>query len=1063
MKQMIAWAARNSVFANLLMVIMLIIGIVAVFQIRSELLPQFALDKVSISVVWEGASPEEVEEGVCIRIEEGLTAVEGVKKITSIAYEGRCDVMVELHSWIKDSRELMEDIRGEIDRINTLPEDIERPIVTEVKRTNQVVHLSLFGNVSEEIIKRKATEIKDDLLDMSNISKVVLTGLRDWEISIEVSEETLRRHGFTFERLANIIRKNVLELSGGDIRSAERRIRIRTLGKRYTGLEFERLEILTQKDGTILRLGDIAHVVDAFEDSDTTGRFDGKPAALITVYRTEKEDAISIAKAANEYVKKKSRELPEGLQLVDWADTSRLIQDRLDLLLRNGRVGLLLVFISLWIFLNIRLSFWVAMGIPISLLASLGFLSFSGGTLNMLTMFAFIMVLGILVDDAIVVAENIYSHMERGKNRVQAAIDGCYEVVLPVIATVVTSIVAFIPLLMMEGTVGKFMAVLPAAIIAALIASLIESLFILPAHLGHWVRPPKRGGFPSRVRNNIDRAVNWLIHRFYAPILSFCLSARYLVIAVALVVFTVTVGLAVSGHVRFLFFPKLDSDWVEARLLFPQGTPIQQTRLAAKRIEQAAMALDEDFRSKTGEPIVRHVFAMLGEQIEQGERRGRIAGGSHIAQLIVELLPSEARGISAGEITNHWREKTGEIADIISLTFGAGGARPPGGKPIDVQFYGDDIEVLRRATNEFKRELRKYPGLHDIQDNFRPGKLEFQTSLKSQARVLGVNLDDLARQLRASFFGLQVLRLQRGREDVKVKLRYPPEERRSLEDIMNMRVRTSSGAEIPFHEVAEVKMVQGLDEIKRAARRRVVNVTADIDSERANPTEILSDLKTNFFPKLFNRYKGIGFRLEGQAKETKDSFASLLRAFAIAIAVIFAILATLFRSYFQPLIVMSAIPFGIVGAIWGHVVMGFDISILSLMGILALSGVVVNDSLVLLDFANRSLKNGMSVEGALRLAGVARWRAIILTTLTTAAGLGPMLFEKSFQAQFLIPMAISLCFGLLFATVITLVLVPVISLIGNDVGRFWWRIWTGKWLTREEVDVHSPQKGQMGI
>ena len=357
MKQMIAWAARNSVFANLLMAIMLIIGIVAVFQIRSELLPQFALDKVSISVVWEGASPEEVEKGVCIRIEEGLTAVEGVKKINSIAYEGRCDVMVELHSWIKDSRELMEDIRSEIDRINTLPEDIERPIVTEVKRTNQVVHLSLFGNVSEEIIKRKATEIKDDLLDMSNISKVVLTGLRDWEISIEVSEETLRRYGLTFERLANIIRKNVLELSGGDIRSAERRIRIRTLGKRYTGLEFERLEILTQKNGTILRLGDIARVVDAFEDSDTTGRFDGKPAALITVYRTEKEDAISIAKAANEYVKKKRRELPEGLHLVDWADTSRLIQDRLDLLLRNGRVGLLLVFISLWLFLNIRLSF----------------------------------------------------------------------------------------------------------------------------------------------------------------------------------------------------------------------------------------------------------------------------------------------------------------------------------------------------------------------------------------------------------------------------------------------------------------------------------------------------------------------------------------------------------------------------------------------------------------------------------------------------------------------------------------------------------------------------------
>lgn len=370
MKQILTWAARHTVFANLLMAIMLIIGIVAVFQIRSELLPQFALDRVSVNVAWEGASPAEVEEGICIKLEEALTGVEGVKKITSIAYESRCEIVVELHAWVKNSRDLMEDIRSEIDRIKTLPEDIDRPVVAEVKRINQVVHLSLFGNVSEEVLKRKATEIKDDLLDMPNISKVVMRGLRDWEISIEVSEEMLRRYGLTFQRVANIIRKNVLELSGGDIRSADRRIRIRTLGKRYTGLEFERLEILTQKDGAILRLSDIARVVDAFEDSDRTGRFNGKPAALITVYRTDEEDALTISKATVGYVKKKRKELPEGLDLVHWADTSLLIQDRLNLLLRNGRVGLVLVFISMWLFLNIRLSFWVAMGIPVSLLTA---------------------------------------------------------------------------------------------------------------------------------------------------------------------------------------------------------------------------------------------------------------------------------------------------------------------------------------------------------------------------------------------------------------------------------------------------------------------------------------------------------------------------------------------------------------------------------------------------------------------------------------------------------------------------------------------------------------------
>ncbi len=1056
MSGFIAWSARNTVFANLLMSILIVVGVVAVFQIRSELLPQFALDRVSVSVAWEGASPEEVEEGVCIKIEEALTGVEGVKKITSIAYEQRCSVMVELYAWVKNPREAMEDIKSEIDRIRTLPADVESPVVTEVKRVNQVVHVSLYGDVPERLLKRRAIEIKDELIDIPDISRIVTRGLREWEISIEVSEESLRRHGLTFERLADVIRRNVLELSGGDIRSPERRIRIRTLGKRYTGREFERLEILTRENGAVLRLGDVARVVDGFEDSDRTGRFNGKPGALVTVMRTEEEDAVAIAGKVDEYVKKKRAELPEGLHIDSWADVSRLIKDRLSLLLRNGRIGLVLVFLSLWLFLNIRLSFWVAMGIPVALLASLGFLSFSGGSLNMLTMFAFIMVLGIVVDDAIVVAENIYSHMQRGKPPVQAAIDGCLEVLRPVTATVVTSIVAFIPLMMIEGTIGKFMAVLPAAIIAALIASLIESLFVLPAHLGHWVRPPRERTIAARLRGAVDGAVDWLIHVCYARILRFCLGARYLVVALAVATFMVTMGLAIGGHARFLFFPKFDSDFIESRLLFPQGTPIERTRAAARRIEAAALSLNESLRSKTGEPVVRKVFTALGEQVGEGGRS--VGQGSHTAQVIVELLPSEDRGIASEEITARWRAGTGEVADVISLTFGSSRNRPLGGKAIQVQFYGEEVGPIRGAALALRERLRKYPGVYEIQDDFRPGKFEFQTSLKPQARSLGVSLENLARQLRARFFGLEVLRLQRGRDDVKVKLRYPPEERRSLEDVRNARIITASGAEIPFGEAAEVRIVRGLDEIKRVDRRRVVTVTADVDPDRANPTEVMNDLRANFLPGLPERFEGVRFRIEGHAKETKDSTASLFRGFALAAAIIFAVLATLFRSYFQPLIVMSAIPFGIVGAIWGHIIMDYDISILSMMGIVALSGVVVNDSLVLLDFANQRVADGMEVEEALHLAGVSRWRAVILTTLTTAAGLGPMMLERSFQAQFLVPMAISMCFGLLFATVITLVLVPVISLIGNDVGRLCWRVRAGAWLTREEVDAHSPQR-----
>ncbi|MFQ5895753.1 MAG: efflux RND transporter permease subunit, partial [Nitrospinota bacterium] len=801
-----------------------------------------------------------------------------------------------------------------------------------------------------------------------------------------------------------------------------------------------------------------ARVVDGFEDSDKSGRFNGKPAALIVIFKTEDEDALGIAEKVRNYVREKRLRIPLGMHLTHWADLSRLIQDRLDLLLRNGRIGLLLVFLSLWLFLNVRLSFWVALGLPVALMAALGFVAFSGGTLNMLTLFAFIMVLGILVDDAIVVAENIYTHVRRGEGFLTAAVEGCAEVALPVIGTVTTTIVAFVPLLFVEGMIGKFMAILPVAIIAALTASLIESLFILPSHLAHWLRPPREGTRGARARARIEGALEWWIRRVYAPSLRFCLEARYLVLASAIALFAVTLGFAIGGHARFLFFPKFDSDWVEAKLLFPQGSPVEQTAEAARRVERAAMALEEDFRSKTGEPIVKHVFTVLGEHVEGVQST---AEGSHAAQVIVELLPSERRGIASADIVNRWRERTGPIPDAISLSFGGAGARPPGGKPIGVRFAGDDVATLRRAAEALKDELRKYPGVHDVEDDFRLGKLELQAALKPQARVLGVSLQDLAFQLRARFFGLEALRVQRGREDVKVKVRYPPEERRALGAVENVRIRTASGAEIPFYEVADVRTSRGLAEIKRVDRKRVVSVTAEVDAARANPTEVLNDLRRGFFPDLMRRFPGVRLRFEGQAEETRESVGSLFRGFTIAAVVIYGILATLFRSYFQPLVVMSAIPFGIVGAVWGHIIMGFDISIMSLMGIVALSGVVVNDSLILLDFVNRFVAGGMRVEEALRTAGTSRLRPIVLTTLTTVAGLGPMLLERSFQAQFLIPMAVSLCFGLVFATGITLVLVPVISLIGNDIARLWRRFWTGSWPSREEVDVHSPRAGHL--
>ena len=1049
---LLAAAARNRVVANLLMVLLIVIGVTSLVQIRRELIPQFDLDRIRVQVVWKGASPEEVEENVCIKIEEALTGVEGIKKLRSNASDSLCTVIAEIETGVQDSRKVLDDIKDEVDQINTFPKEIERPVVTEVKQLFQVAYLSLWGEAPEISLKRMAEEVKDELLDIDGISQVKISGLRDWEISIEVSEATLRRHGLSFFGLADIIRKNVTELSGGDIRSPERRIRIRTLGKRYTGPEFESLEILARRDGTIVRLGEIARVVDGFEDSDKSGRFNGKPAALIGIFRTPEEDVIDIAEKARAYARQKETLLPGGLRLTYWADTSVFVKDRIDLLLRNGRLGLLLVFLCLWLFLSFRLSFWVAFGLPVALMSALGFVYFTGGTINMISLFAFIMVLGILVDDAIVVGENIYAHMSRGEPAIQAAIAGVTEVAVPVLGTVSTTIVAFVPLLMMEGIMGKFLSIMPIAIIAALIASLIEALFILPSHLAHWMKPATGASVGDGIRRGIENTVTFLINRAYLPVLRFAMEARYFVLAASVSVLLLTVSLAVGGHVRFLIFPKLDSDYLEAVFTFPQGTPIGQTTEAAMQLERAATALGEEFKTKTGEPLIRHIFSNIGEQVGP---RGQTSG-SHTAQVIIELLSSENRGVPSTAIVNRWRELAGEIPDVLRLNFQGQETGPGAGKPIEVQFTGPDIEVLRRAANELKAELAKYPGVYEIEDDYEPGKLELQSVLKPEARSLGVSVQDLAQQLRAGFYGLDVFELQRGRDDVTVKLRYPPEERSALGDVENMRIRTSSGAEIPFFDVANVSMERGVAEIKRIDRRKVVTVTADVYGAVANPTEILNGLGRSFLPGFNARFPGVRAGFEGQSADTRESVGSLLRGFVIAAAVIYFILAWIFRSYFQPIVVMSTIPFGIVGAIWGHIIMGFDISLLSMMGIVALAGVVVNNSLVFLDFVNRSIAGGKTVEEALRVSGASRFRPIILTTLTTVAGLGPMLFEKSFQAQFLIPMAVSLCFGLVAATAITLVLVPVTALIGNDIARLARRLLTGIWPTREEVDVHSP-------
>jgi multidrug efflux pump subunit AcrB len=1053
MRRLITAAVHNPVAVNLLMMVLIIGGGWSALTLNRETLPQLSFDIIQVSVRFEGATPAEVEEGVVVKVEEAISGIEGIRKIFSNSYEGLGLVWAELKPEA-DNRKVMDEIKDEVAKIDTFPEEADDPHFVELARRQQVINIAVFGTQPERVLKEVAGRIRDDLLATPAISQVELYGTRDYEISIEVSEATLQRYGLTFDQVRDIVRRSSLDLPAGDLKTPTQDIVVRTAGQRYTGAEFAAIPLIVRPNGTVLTLGEVARVIDGFEEADRLGRFNGQPGVLVSVFKTNDEDALAIAETVRNYVAAQKPHLPPGLSLSVWADTSRIIKGRLRLLTNNGLIGLVLVLLCLWLFMNLRLAFWVAAGLPVAFMGAFWFLDMHGSTLNMITMFACIMALGILVDDAIVVGENVYSHWRRGKHPIQAAIDGTHEVAIPVISAVMTTIVAFLPLFLMEGILGKFIAVLPVAMVAALLTSLLESLLIMPSHLAHSLpvsekSPQRRRWWGHRMRQGIDAAVSWCIERGYYPLLQRAVELRLVVIAAALAILMLMLGLVLGGHVNFFLFPKTDADMILARVTMPPGTPLAQTLRVTARLEAAAQKLNQYFHveGSAGEKVVQRVMTVAGIQSGFNPEIG-----SHAGEVTLELLPAERRGISSNAILAKWRELSGEIPDALSLTFGTP-EMAPGGAPIEVRLISDSFADLRQAADRVKAELATYPGVLDIQDDFRPGKMELQLALKPAGRALGLTLADLARQVRQGLFGAEAVRLQRGRDEVKVMIRYPAAERRALGDLEHIRIRTPSGQRVPFTEVATATMKRGYAVIKHSDRHRVVAVTADVDTTVANAEKILADLRTRFMPQLLATYEGMRYSFEGQHYETQRSVRSLYRGFVLALLLIYAILATVFRSYVQPFIVMSAIPFGLIGAVLGHIAMGRDLTMMSLFGLVALSGVVVNDSLVLLDFINRAIRRGTPIVQAVLMGGQARFRAIILTSLTTVAGLLPILAEKSFQAQFLIPMAISISFGLMFATFLTLFLVPALYLLLNDVSCLLHWLFTGRW----------PPSGKAGV
>jgi len=1048
MNKIINWFINNSVAANLAMIIIIVSGLFTLPNIDLEVFPSIEPQIITVSVIYPGASPSNVEEGICIPIEENLQGLEGVKKISSTSSENLGIVTLELFPEI-DRKQALSDVKVQVDAIDNFPIDAERPIVKQFVVVSEVMTVAISGNLDDESLLYLTNEIRDEINSLPGISLTTVKGNKPREISIEVSESSLSKYSLSFDQVSNAIRFSSFDIPGGSIETATGEILIRSKGQAYSKFDFEKIPILARPDGTILQLGDIAEIEDGFSDIDLEQSFNNEKALLISIYRVGKQNAIDISSSVMSYIEEKTEKLPIGLFITPWNDESKLLRGRIDLMVKNAYFGLLLVVLVLALFLKPRLAFWVSLGIPISFMGGFWLLPLVGVSINMISLFVFILVLGIVVDDAIIVGENIFMWRERGLNGIEAAKKGASQVATPVVFAVLTTMVTFSPMLSVSGEIGKIWKIIPSVTIVVLFWSLFESLTILPAHLAHIQDKPIKNKLLRRLGNRWEIFQSYLIkgldnfkNNIYLPVLKKALSRRITTISVAIAIFFLTVGYIGGGWIKFTFFPALEADVVIGILEYPPGTPVSITSKGLNDLEKSAQKLKDQLNDEfPDEVIFLNTLATVGDQpfrqrTTQGPGALNISfSSSHLAEYVLELSPGEDRIISAAEVGKRWRELTGQIQGVKDLSFSS--SFISAGDPINFQLTGSDISALQEATMIIKEKMASYNGVFDIKDSFSTGKDEMKLSLLDEAKNYGLNNVFLANQVRQAFYGEEVQNFQRGRDQVKVMLRYPKKERRSIGNLENMEIRTPQGQEIPLKQVAQMTMTKGFSSISRVDRQRSVNITADIDLSVTSGNEVISSLVAREFPQILKDYPTVGYSLEGEQREQNESLASIGRNFIIALFVVYALLAIPFKSYFQPLVVMTAIPFGLTGALIGHIIMGLNFSMISLIGIVALSGVVVNDSLVLVDFINKYRKEGgNSAFEAAMLAGPRRFRPIILTSLTTLVGLLPLLLEKSIQAKFLIPMAVSLAFGVMFATLITLILVPTSYLVLQDILNF---------------------------
>ena len=1045
MRSLISWTVGNMPAMNTLVVAILIVGAMSFAGMRREVFPEFELEIILVKVPYPGATPEEVEEGICQKVEEACRSVSGIKKLTSVAQEGAGFCVFELDSVTKDVQKVLSEIRSEVERIPSLPELAEDPKVEQITLRNPAIKVGVLapqvaGGVSESELRDVAELVRDDLLALPAVSAANLQGARDYEIDIEISERMLRKYGLSLRNVADIVRRENLELPGGTIRGESGEILLRGKNKRYVGDEIATLPLVTLPDGLVLTVGDLGTVRDDFADITATNQINGRQGMVVSIDRSSGEDLLAMTEAVNAYVAKVS--LPQGYQIVTWADQSIDVRDRLEMLVNTGTQGLLIVFVILSLFLNLKIAFWVALGIPFCMLAAGGLMFLTDQTLNMLSMFAFLMAIGIVVDDAIVVSDNIERHRRLGKKLITAAIDGTAEVAPSVLSSVTTTVITFLPLCFVSGVMGKFIAVMPFAFITALVMSLGESLLVLPGHLSHekgliftvlgWLLFPFRVFLPALnwMQRGCDRTLQWVVQNCYRPLLDFALANRLSTMAVALSVLMMAVALVRSGVTPFSLFPKIDANRLLAKVTFPDGTPSTVTDKATKRIEQAAFQTGQAL-SQSGDSIVRLVHRSVGQVAAHGEvgPDARVSG-SHVGAVAIELVDGESRDVTSEQFISDWRQAAGSFPGVESLVFKTENIGP-GGKAVEFKLLArsdpEAVRQLEEAVERCKEWLAQYPGVIDIDDDSHPGKWEYQIRVKPEAEAMGVSLADLAGTVRASYYGEEVMRLQRGRHEVKLMVRYPQEERRSVATLNDVRVTSPDGVKRPLDELAEIEIKRGYSEINRLSQKRSITVVADIDVAKSSLTsgQITGDMEKRLMPDLLAEYPLVTVRWEGEQEQTQESLRSLGIGFIVALFAMFVLLTMEFKSYFQPLLIIAIIPFGCAGAVFGHALLGMPLTIFSMFGLVALAGVVVNDSIVLIDFINHRVRSGMPLFESLREAGRLRFRPVFLTSVTTIGGLFPLMTETSFQAQFLVPMATSLVFGLAATTLIVLVLVPV--------------------------------------